>query len=314
DLPAFATGEQNLVVQKGAFRRVRQINVMTGAQTVDLSLTTLPGKTDPSVGDTIPKMALVAGAWDHIEVSLAKLGIGKLNSSGGFDESSAPYDYYENKFPPSATVLNPRTLITDPGTIGKYQIVFIPCSGSDGTTCDDYQPGESGVQNTLKGFVTGGGKLYVTDYSYEYVRQPWPGAIDFDSATSDLGSGCLQGSYDAPADVADPDLKNWLTAAGDPSFTLEQSWTEIDALHPIATTDADGNPKTVTPKVWMNGLLSDGAHPETVSFDSGCGRVLFSTYHTEGDGNAPLLGQEKALLYVLLEVASVCYGTPQPPR
>ncbi|MEO7111830.1 MAG: hypothetical protein ABI183_15415, partial [Polyangiaceae bacterium] len=191
---------------------------------------------------------------------------------------------------------------------------FIPCSGSEGTTCDDYQPGESGVQNTLKGFVAAGGKLYVTDYSYEYVRQPWPGAIDFDGATSAVGSGCQAGAYDAPADVADPGLASWLTATGDPSFTLEQSWTMIDALHPLNTTDADGNPKTVTPKVWMNGTLADGPHPETVSFESGCGRVLFSTYHTEGNGDSPLLAQEKALLYVLLEVGTVCYGTPQPPR
>jgi len=313
-LPAYATGPLQLVVQKGAFRRVRTITVASGAQFVDPSLTTLPGKTDPTVGDTIPKMALVAGAWDHIEISLAKLGIGQLTSGGSFDKSSAPYDYYENAFPPSAAKFSPRTLITDPATIGKYQIVFIPCSGSDGTTCNDYQPGESGVQNTLKGFVAAGGKLYVTDYSYEYVRQPWPGGIDFDGATSSIGSGCQPGAYDAPADVADPGLSSWLTAAGDPSFTLEQSWTMIDALHPIATTDVDGNPTSVTPKVWMNGTLADGPHPETVSFESGCGRVLFSTYHTEGDGNAPLLAQEKALLYVLLEVGTVCIGTPQPPR
>lgn len=313
DLPAYVTGPQQLVVQKGAFRRVRSINVSSGSQPVDPAMTTLPGKTDASVGDTIPKMAVVAGAWDHIEVTLEKLGLGKLTSSGGFDSSSAPFDYYENSLSAS-NPFNPRTLITDPATIGKYNIVFIPCSGSEGTTCDDYQPGESGVQNTLKGFVAAGGKLYVTDYSYEYVRQPWPGAIDFDGATSEIGSGCQQGSYDAPADVADPGLASWLTATGDPSFTLEQSWTMIDALHPLNTTDADGNPVTVNPKVWMNGSLADGPHPETISFESGCGRVLFSTYHTEGNGDSPLLAQEKALLYVLLEVGTVCYGTQQPPR
>ena len=315
DLPAYRTGAQQLVVEKGAFRRVRSITVAAGAQAVDASLTTLPGKTDLAVGDTIPKMAVVAGAWDHIEVTLEKLGLGKVTSSGGFDQSSAPFDYYVNSLS-STNPYNPRTLITDAATIGKYQIVFIPCSGSDGTTCDDYQPGESGVQNTLKGFVAAGGKLYVTDYSYEYVRQPWPGVIDFDGATSAIGSGCQQGSYDAPADVADPGLASWLTATGDPSFTLEQSWTMIDGLHPLATTDPDGNPTTVTPKVWMNGSLADGPHPETVSFESGCGRVLFSTYHTEGNGDAPLLAQEKALLYVLLEVGTVCIGTQQqpPPR
>ncbi|MEO8801681.1 MAG: hypothetical protein ABI551_27575, partial [Polyangiaceae bacterium] len=157
ELPAYRTGPQNLVVQKGAFRRIRQVDVASGSQPVDHDSSTLPGKTDASLGDTIPKMALVAGAWDHIEVSLAKLGIGKLNGSGGFDKSSAPYDYYENAFPPSAAKFSPRKLITDAATIAKYQIVFIPCSGSDGTTCNDYQASESGVQNTLKNFVSAGG-------------------------------------------------------------------------------------------------------------------------------------------------------------
>ena len=48
-----------------------------------------------------------------------------------------------------------------------------------------------------------------------------------------------------------------------------------------------------------------------MSFQNKCGRVLFSTYHTEsgtgGGGGTALLAQEKALLYVLLEVG-VCVG------
>ena len=53
-----------------------------------------------------------------------------------------------------------------------------------------------------------------------------------------------------------------------------------------------------------------------MSFEQKCGRVLFSTYHAEGDSTSTLLAQEKALLYVLLEVG-VCVGElppPPPPR
>jgi hypothetical protein len=48
-----------------------------------------------------------------------------------------------------------------------------------------------------------------------------------------------------------------------------------------------------------------------VSFERGCGRVLYSTYHTEADkgSTTELLTQEKALLYILLEVA-VCVAPP----
>jgi len=81
-------------------------------------------------------------------------------------------------------------------------------------------------------------------------------------------------------------------------------------LHTHAATDPSGTTVDVTPKAWVMGDSS----PSTISFEDGCGRVLFSTYHTEGsaDDNT-LLPQEKALLYVLLEVG-VCVGPRLPPK
>ena len=66
----------------------------------------------------------------------------------------------------------------------------------------------------------------------------------------------------------------------------------------------------------MSSSIAGSDRPATVSFEQKCGRVLFSTYHTEGDNNSKLLAQEKALLYILLEVG-VCVGElppPPPPR
>ena len=73
----------------------------------------------------------------------------------------------------------------------------------------------------------------------------------------------------------------------------------------------NGKPKSIAPRIWMG---NNAGHPATVSFEHGCGRVLFSTYHTEGetvDAAVPrvagLLPQELALLYVILQV-DVCLG------
>ena len=60
-------------------------------------------------------------------------------------------------------------------------------------------------------------------------------------------------------------------------------------------------------------MTSNGTGPSTVSFDNQCGRVLFSTYHAEGGEADALLAQEKALLFILLEVG-VCIGEQPPPR
>jgi hypothetical protein len=306
-LPAYALGSQLLVVEKGQFRRVRSVNVVAGDNTIDNKLTTLPAKMDKANGDDIPKMAVVLGQWDAIEISLAKLGLGQVDNGGLFGT--------ERVVPGTASfdMLSDASILTDPNTISKYHIVFKPCSGSDGTTCTDTASGQSNVQTTLQDWVAAGGKFYVTDYSYDYIRQPWPGYVDWVDETTDIGSACLSDSYDAPATVDDNGLNAWLGAQGISTFTLLQSWTAIDHVNAVPTVDLNGMATVVTPKVWVEGQTgSFGQKPTTISFTRSCGRVLFSTYHTEnGTGaTAKLTPQELALLYVLLEV-SVCLAPVQ---
>lgn len=290
ELPAYVTGDQYLVVQKGQFRRVRQVSVVEGTQPVDAALTTLPGAMDEANGDEIPRMAVVDGAWDQIENTLEKLGM----QPGSF--TMFGFDYQD--------------LLDDPARMNQFHIVFMPCSWSSGTDCNS-SPATSGtVQQNLRQFVDQGGKLYVTDYSYDFVRQTWPEYVDWMYQTSEFGSACLSYSYDAPAVVDDQGMRDWLEAQGIVNFSVEANWTMVDKVNTVSTTDVDGNPAMVTPKVWVTAQTSsEGPRPATVSFERGCGRVLFSTYHTEGTGGTELLPQEKALLYVLLEVA-VCVGTP----
>lgn len=302
NLPAYHTGTQYLVVQKGQFRRVRSVDVVEGTQPVATDLTTLPGQMDKPGGDDIPKMAILVGAWDEISASLEKLGM-----------QPGSFDLFQYPFPPNANdPFHPDKLTNDPAVMNGYHIVFVPCDSSDGTTCG-YSSAENGVvQQNLQQFVAQGGKFYVTDYSYDYIRETWPPYLDWVDQTSSFGSACLDSSYDAPATVEDPDMQAWLAAQGINSFTLEANWTAVDQVHTVPSTDADGNPIDVTPKVWVSGQTpSWGQKPCTVSFERGCGRVLFSTYHTEGTGGSSLLAQEKALLYVLLEVG-VCIGVPVP--
>ncbi len=312
DLGAYSTGKYQLVVEKGQFRRVRTINVTAGTVNVPKDDTTLPKKTDLSVHDEIPKMAVLQGAWDAIEVSLAKFGLAQLEPG--------PFNLGVQVKPGTASfdIINDSRLafLSDYSRLSQYHIVFLPCdNNSGGTTCDDLTSGDATVKQNVQKFVAAGGKIYVTDYSYDYVRQPFPGYLDWANETSAIGSACLSGEYDANATVLDPGMKAWLAASGVTSFQVKQSWTIIDKVNPVKTTDVDGNPTTVTPKVWVQGAVPNyGDKPTTVSFPRACGRVMFSTYHTEAGGatvSSPLLPQEAALLYVLLEV-DVCIQPPIP--
>jgi hypothetical protein len=298
-LPAYRTGEQYLVVQKSQFRRVRRVTVAPGAQPVIAEYTKLPGKNDTAAGDTIPKMKVMPANWDSIAKSLRKLGITEVYDSGP---------------------LLDRTLSTL-AELSKYHIVFVPCKGSvagagDNTCSDLYVPG-SAEKAAVRQYIENGGKLYATDWSYEYVRQIWPGYIRFVGENSSPGSACSLGEYSGPAVWNDPSLAQWMNAIGEGSAELKKSYVSIQDIAPQMGKDENGATVTITPKLWASTMTNGSPRKSTVSFQAGCGRVLYSTYHAEGSdngGTAGLLAQEKALFHVLLEV-SECVGTkPRPPR
>ncbi len=322
ELGAYATGNLKLVVQKGQFRRVRDIAVTTGDQGVPLDFTRLPGKTDPAKGDTIPKIAMVVGGYDHVDESLKKLGVQDF------------YRYGDDPFglptgPGIKTGKSGVALMGSGAELAGYHITLLPCAamgysqpqGGSGFLCGSPTAGE---KTAFKGYVQSGGKLYVTDFAYEAVRQTWPGYITFyddtmtelDDYKNGVGTACRGGAEDTPGKAEDPGLASWMTAIGETNFELKAAWSRIAKVSPKPGIDADGKPVTVTPKVWMTTDTGAGKLPATVSFEDKCGRVLFSTYHCEGDSASGLLAQEKALLYVLLEVG-VCVGQlppPPPPR
>jgi len=304
-LPIYQAGDKILVVQKGNFRRARPLTVAAGNQAADKKLTTLPGAPLPEAGDEIPRIGMTHGGFDKIELSLVKLGI------KSFDRYGKDPFFDPKGLPPS--IGQPTDLINSAEKLAQYHIVLLPCA-LGGLECG---APSSGQKQNLQNYVKGGGKLYVTDYSYEYVNQTWPGFITWKdkngsdmTASSPYGAACQESAYTKPGTANDPGLGAWLGAIGEKSFDLKDSWTKISKVNPMPSTDPDGKPVTMTPKVWMT---SDGVGPSTVSFESQCGRVLFSTYHAEGGEEAALLAQEKALLYILLEVG-VCVGQMPPPR
>lgn len=295
---AYQTGDQYLVVQKGAFRRVRMINVTEGDQTLGVDVTTLPAAHDPANGDSIPKMAVLDAVYDDIENSLAKLGLGQVDGTGSLLAGTESFDFIES----SAR----DAFLTDYNTLSQYHIVFFPCDFS----WHDTHLVSPAVLDNLTMFMQAGGRLYVTDYSYDVLRQARPEPITWVGDSGGFGDA-ESGLYDAPSTAKDPGLADWLAAQGVTTFTAEANWTEIQSVNPYTAPNEDGADTMMTPTVWVEGNVNGIQRPLTVSYQHGCGRALFSTYHTEAGDT--LLVQEKALLYILLEVA-VCIGEIGPPQ
>jgi hypothetical protein len=276
-------GDAWIVVQKGLFRRVTKISVPKEGGDLDVQSTalTLPSQSNPSNGDSVPKMVILkdTSEYDKIEKSLDKLGIKNVE------------------------VKSDRALLDDLTELLKYQIVFLPCDRED-------DPRSQTAAENIRSFVAAGGRLYVTDYSYEFVRQPFPGYITWEEESAALGSA-TGSEWDASGTAQDQGLSEWLSANGDASFKVEGNYTTVQSVNTVSGLDPKGMPKDVTPKVWVTGAKSSGFGgttsdvPTTISFEYQCGRVLFSSYHTEAAFGSTLHAQEKALLYVLLEVG-VC--------
>lgn len=275
ELPSFA-GERWLVVQKGGFRRARKITITPGEQQVQRPLTTLPATNDPSKNDEVPKMAVIKANFDAVEDSLQELGLQASAVTIKTDLSG---------------------FLRDANQMSQFEIIFIPCGrGADYAT-------DPQIVANLRSFVESGGRVYATDWHYDFVHNTWPSYITWEDQSTTPCSGCSSNMYDANATVDDQGLSDWMKAQNIASFQLERNYTTITNVNARPGKDKDGNDVTITPKVWVRGSKDGKLYPTTVSFEQGCGRVLFSTYHTES--STTVMPQERALLYILLEV-SVC--------
>ncbi|MBK8219104.1 MAG: hypothetical protein IPK71_35715 [Myxococcales bacterium] len=283
-------GPQFLVIQKGTFRRVVEVNVKEGDLRLSESDTTLPRQNDTAKGDQVPSIFLSKGNFDDIGATLAKLGITPTRT---LDQSQE------------------RTSLSNVTELAKYHVVFLPCGSCvTNETNNNGTAEDPAIKGALRDYVTKGGKVYVTDWKQGFVSEGFPGYVDFAQA-----KGCTGGGYDVNAIVKDQGLDDWLKAQGTTgSFQLKANYQRINGVRQVYLEDGDGGTRVYSPKVWMSGNQSGSEKPQTVSFEYGCGRVLYSTYHTETSATAPLDEQEKALFYILFEVASTCVVDPIIPK
>jgi hypothetical protein len=291
-----------LAIQKGYFRRVIEVTVATcGKLELTKEQSRLPGKTKQyGQYDTIPKIAVVSGAWDRLEKVLDKLGVEEKTVFNGRDLATGPESM--------------QALLQNGARLKEHHMIFINC----GTKFEGLvtQPGPS--RNNLRDYVKQGGRLFVTDYSYDFVEQAFPEFIDFQGqhdgdpiTTPEKHNAAEVGKEDlvVQGDVLDSDLKKWL-ALPEIGALLPNGLVQIVGFQ---TAWAVQKSTIAEAKVWVQGRVSgigvtpDQPRPLTTSWDfvdadkTGCGRIVFSSYHTHGT-QSTLLPQERVLEYLILEI------------
>jgi hypothetical protein len=306
-----------VVSQMGRFRIAQTVQIASPCATNALGNENfkLPGRNE---GDfhSIPKIAVASGDYDVMECVLLKIGI-----------EQGQFDIYEGQSfvltPDPIVVGNFDTLLNDLDKMKQYNIIFINCAGN---TYENLLTNAT-VRNNIENYVLSGGRLYVTDWSYDYVEQVpnFSPLIDFEPGASDANPEAMnaaalgEGDIQVDATVLDPDMAEWLRAveqvSGDEvindSNQVRISHFLVSWVQQFIVPQADGV------KVWLEGD-ADGQRPLTTTFDYAmCGRVLYSSYHTAGrDGlglggdtfpnycaSGGLTPQERVLEYLIFHIA-----------
>jgi hypothetical protein len=316
-----------LTVNKGRFRRTTTINVTPcSANAASAMATTLPGKS--AAGDDIPKIAVATGNKDQLDVVLAAMG---LDAQQGFD-------CFEGRASASSAVMSPcgmrgtlqpiESLLKNEAMLEQYNLVFLSCAPGKfkGLAAADQQA----IAANLQTWAQKGGRLFVTDNSYDYVAQAFPNAVTFlngnaavDAANVGYGTSGAGSTY--TGQINDATLAAWLAAvgaipAGTNAVTLTgylNKWSVIQSL-PMSTddvVDATNAQAYPTPTATMPGPAM--SYPQTIRFDvaapgstQACGRAIYTSYHTlptTTSNPTQLVPQERILEYLMLE-AGACVG------
>ena len=306
DLAGVPADTATVVVQKGPFlRRVPVTLTPCAENALPPEQTRLPR--DASEGE-VARIAVVTGTYDRMETVLERVGF-----------ASSVIEIYEDDPESSYDPTGGADLFRDASRLSTYDYVFVDCGAS---VADEYYATsalrEPAVQANLRAFVEGGGRLYVTDLAHDVAETAIPAAIDFGggSGLTDTPEPIDRAGEGAPiehavhAQVLDDDLRAWLDNNGalDASGRmevrgLESGWVLVEAASPDRA------------RVWVEGPLdapsASRVRPLTVTGDRGCGRALFTSYHTIEDhsGGTTLSAQEQALAYLILEIGN-CIDEP----
>ncbi|HVE85899.1 MAG TPA: hypothetical protein VND93_23750 [Myxococcales bacterium] len=334
-----------LVIQVGKWRR--QVTVpfnVQGCQTqpiTDVGLLHLPQ--NQGQGD-LPQMAIATGDADPFECLLLKMGI-------SYSEMTAPtgsgrLHFYQDPLNNGGGLKNDAgyqdvtALVGDAGNLQRYDVVLLPCVGSEKFPRDAGAAARGWTSNLID-YTGGGGRLFTTHYGYvwmAYAQQPFPSTADWtpdpgqDHNPPDPFTVAVNQSF--PKGDA---FAHWLWDAGasttygflnvaqtrhDVSGTDGGATTWLSARNP--TKDAGYSVQHLTFNTPFNPPpLPDG--------DAGtqCGRVVFSDFHVTAsaligsnrNGVFPhdcapgaMTPQEKALVFMFFDVASCVQSDQVAPK
>jgi hypothetical protein len=327
DIGALAPGSMvAFTVSKGRFRRASTVPVTAcAANPIGAPATVLPGKT--AAGSDIPKIAVATGNKDQLDAVLAAMG---LDAKVGFDcyegrVKSATLPALKTPCGTRGNLTYIEDLLVDETKLESYNLLFLSCAPGKFKSLSAAQ--QSTIATNLKAWAQKGGRLFVTDNSYDYVAQAFPADLTFlnGDGTIDAANVGVGGTSTAPTTyhgvVNDATLGAWLATVGalPAGGTLSlggylNHWSVLQSV-PMGTADlVDATDAKAYPSATSTTPGPAMKYPQSIKFDvagaggNACGRAIYTSYHTlettTSSSMATLSPQERILEYLMFEAGS----------
>jgi hypothetical protein len=325
-LPPAAT--VRLSVNKGRFRRTTTVTVNACQKnSVAAAQATLPGKNGSD--DDIPKIAVATGNKDQLDAVLTAIGL----------DAQVGFDCFEGRASGTTALMSPcgkrgalmaiETLLKNEMLLEQYNLVFLSCAPGKWKALSAAD--QQAIAANLQTWAQKGGRLFVTDNSYDYVAQAFSAAVTFMNGNmsidaANVGYGVSGNGSQYSGRINDATMAAWLVAvgalpAGSTTVALTGYLNKWSVIQNVPTTTSDVVDATdaqsyPTPAATTPGPAT--TYPQTIRFDvtpagstNACGRVIYSSYHTLPTTTQPdptqLVPQERILEYLMLEAGS-CIG------
>jgi hypothetical protein len=269
-------------------------------------------------------MAIASGSADPFQCLLLKMGISTsefTSPTGG-----GRVHYYRSNGMDTNPPAQPITALLDTiGTMMNYDVVLLPCEGMEQRRL----PPSPEPQNLVQ-YTAAGGRLFTTHYGYSWLafpeNNPFPSTGVFVPGGCDAYNTTLSTTVDQSFPKGSS-FAQWLLNVG--SSTQLGTLDLIESRHDLLRTDGGSQqwlytnipaavctqqPQPAVLHMTFNTPLNPPPLPDGGPGNQ-CGRVVYSDFHVSasaaGTGTFPtachsgaLTAQEKALLFMLLDVSS----------
>jgi hypothetical protein len=226
-------------------------------------------------------VAVVTGDYDDFNLVLNDMGFANYVLIDGLDEAAI------------------ADFLDDPDTLAQYDIIFFNGGFVEDGVIYDLEDATNTaptqrIQNIVD-YVDAGGSIYASDWAYDVVELGWPDRVDF-VGVDEIPNDAQEGDYEnVTAAVSDTSLAEFLGKSYlDLTYDLPV-WPPIESVSSSVSVHLTGT-------VPYSDGLSDytlTSVPILVSFNSGDGRVAFSTFRVARNASDDMVATLQYMMYRL---------------